>query len=193
MSQETLDQHNEDVMPPTISWAIRIPIFKNPLILKQLGLAIGIPFGVIILVLLLTARKVPYIYYALGIIGALLVLTTLIIFVIFRGTYDVEFILDSKGVRGKMQEDQARKSGTINKMAILLGLFARNYSAAGAGALAQSRQEQTLAWGRVRKIAYNPKSRMISLKAGLGDTIVLFCTEDNYASVEQYVRAKIAD
>ncbi|HZK28903.1 MAG TPA: hypothetical protein VFD19_01645 [Clostridia bacterium] len=193
MSQQTHDQINDkDGMPPALSWETRVPIFKNPLILKQLGLAIGIPFGIIILVLALTVRETPYIFYALGIIGALLLLTALMVLVVFRGTYDVEFSLDSKRARSSMQEDQARKSRTINRMAILLGLFARNYSAAGAGALAQTRQQQLLAWGRVKKVAYNPKSRMIILRATPGDSIVLFCKEDNYASVEQYVRARTA-
>lgn len=35
-----------------LTWELRVPIFKNSLILKQMGLAIGIPFGALILFLL---------------------------------------------------------------------------------------------------------------------------------------------
>lgn len=43
-----------------VSWQISVPIFRNTVILKQLGLAIGIPFGVVALVIGLTSGKSIY-------------------------------------------------------------------------------------------------------------------------------------
>ena len=34
-----------------LSWEINVPIFKNRLILKQIFIAIGIPFGILVIVL----------------------------------------------------------------------------------------------------------------------------------------------
>lgn len=34
-----------------LRWELQVPIFKNNLILKQIGIAIGIPFGALILFL----------------------------------------------------------------------------------------------------------------------------------------------
>ena len=181
---------SEKRVPGTCSWSIRVPIFKNALLLRQLGLAIGIPFGIIILILLLVSPGAPYLYYALGLIGLLLLLTGLVLLIVFRGTYDVDYKLGDREVTSRIQENQAAKYRRINRAAILLGLFARNYSAAGAGVLAQGRQGQVLAWKRVRKVTYRPKRRTIILKSVPGDSIVLFCTPENYACVEAYVSLK---
>ena len=36
-----------------LCWELKVPIFKNSLILKQMGIAFGIPFGGLILFLLI--------------------------------------------------------------------------------------------------------------------------------------------
>jgi len=90
-----------------------------------------------------------------------------------------------------MQEEQARKGRRLSRAAVLLGLFARNYSAVGAGLLAQSRQSQRLTWGQVRKVSYRPKSGVIILRAAPGNSMVLFCPPDSYARIEEQVRSRV--
>ena len=95
-----------------IQWQISVPIFRNTVILKQLGLAIGIPFGIVALVIGLTSGRSVYTLYGLGLIAALLLLSWLFIVVVYRGRYEAEFVLDDKGVLCRTQAKQAKKTGS---------------------------------------------------------------------------------
>ena len=54
-----------------MSWSISVPIFRNLVILKQLGLAIGIPFGLLAIIRAITLAKVSIPLWS-SLIGALL-------------------------------------------------------------------------------------------------------------------------
>ncbi len=174
-------------MQEAIRWEISVAIFKNALIVKQLGLSIGIPFGLIALAIGLTSGKSIYTLYALGFIAALLLLTWLFILAAYRGKYDAAFVLDQKGVGCRTRAGQAKRNRIINALTIALGLLSGKPSTAGAGALAQARQDVFLGWNRVTKVRYRPKSRAILLRGGWTEQLALFCTEDNYARVEREV------
>jgi hypothetical protein len=75
------------VMMEKIQWQISVPIFRNTVILRQLGIAIGIPFGLIALIVGLASGKSVYAFYVLGTISALLFLTPFGI--IFIGNPDI--------------------------------------------------------------------------------------------------------
>lgn len=168
-------------------WKISVPIFKNTLILQQLGIAIGIPFGIVALIVSIASGKSVYMLYGLGLIGTLLFLTWLFIMAVYRGNYDAEFVLDSDGALCRTQAKQAKKNWIINILTVFLGLFSGKPALAGAGMLAQSRQEVFLRWNRIKKVAYKPRSRTILLRAGWMESMALLCTEDNYAQVEKLV------
>ena len=93
-----------------IQWQISIPIFRNTIIFKQLAIAIGIPFGLVALVIGLASGKSVYALYGLGLIAALLFFTWLFIMAVYRGKYEVEFVLDDKGVLCRTQAKQAKKT-----------------------------------------------------------------------------------
>ena len=150
--------------PGKIQWRISIPIFKNTVILKQLGIAIGIPFGLVSLVIGVASGKSVYALYGLGLIAALLFLTWLFIMAVYRGKYEAEFVLDGKCILCRTQAKQAKKNRTINALTVVLGLLSGKPAAAGAGMLAQSRQEVSLRWNRVTRVKYKPKSRTILLR-----------------------------
>ncbi len=173
-----------------IKWRAGVPIFKNTVILKQLGIAVGIPFGIVALVIGLTSGKSVYTLYGLGLIGAVLVLTWLFIMVVYRGKYEAEFVLDDQGVRCRTQAGQAKKNSMINALTVVLGLLSGRPAVAGAGMLAQSRQDVFLKWGRVGKVKYNPRNHTILLGGGFGESIALFCNPDNFARVEREVMLK---
>ena len=170
-----------------IEWKISVPIFKNTLILKQLGIAIGIPFGIITLIVGIASGKSLYLLYGLGLIIALLLLTWLFMLAVYRGNYDAEFVLDNEGALCRTQAKQAKKNRVVNALTVFLGLFSGKPTVAGAGLLAQSRQEVFLRWNRVKKVEYEPKSLTILLQGGFADSVALFCTEDNYPQVEKFV------
>ncbi len=171
----------------TIQWRIRVPIFKNTVILRQLGIAVGIPFGLVALVIVLTSGKSVYALYALGLIAALLFSTWLFIMAVYKGKYEAEFVVDHKGVLCRTQAKQAKQNRMINSLTVVLGLLSGKPAVAGAGVLAQSRQGVFLKWSRVRKVKYKPRQRTILLKGGFSERIALFCTRDNYAQVEREV------
>ena len=171
----------------TIQWRVSVPVFRNTVILKQLGLAIGIPFGLVALVIGLSSGKSVYMLYGLGLIAALLFLTWLFIMAVYRGKYEAEFVLDSRGARCRTQAKQAKKNRVINTLTVILGLLTGKPAAEGAGMLAQSRQEAFLKWNRITKVKYKPNSRTVLLRGGWTEQIALFCEAENYSQVEREI------
>lgn len=178
-------------MQETVHWEISVPIFKNTVILKQLGIAIGIPFGLVALVIVLISGRSRDTLYALGFIAVLLIFTWLFVMVAYRGKYEVEFVLDQKGVLCRTQVTQAKKNRAINALAVIFGLLSGRLPTVGAGMLAQSRQEVFLRWNIITKVKYKPQSRTILLRGGWTEQIALFCTQDNYGQIVCFVLQKI--
>lgn len=174
-----------------MQWQISVPIFKNTVILNQLGIAVGIPFGLAALLIGLSSGKSVYAIYGLGLIGALLFFTWLFIMAVYRGKYEAEFVLDQKGVLCRTQAKQAKKNRAINILTVMLGLLSGKPAAAGAGMLAQSRQKAFIRWSCVTRVRYKPKSRTILLRGGWTEQIALFCTDDNYEQAEAFARLNI--
>lgn len=171
----------------TITWQIDVPIFKNSVILKQLGLAIGIPFGLLAVILAIATGDIMNGVYIIIIISVLLFLTWLFMLAVYRGKYEAEFLLDNKGVLYRTRTKQAEKNLIVNILTVILGIFSKQPAAAGAGMLAQSRQEVFIHWNRITKIKYNPKCKTILIRSGWFDNIALFCLEENYSIIEQAV------
>jgi hypothetical protein len=176
--------------PGKIQWYISVPVFKNTVILKQLGIAVGIPFGLVALVIGLASGKSIYTLYGLGLIGALLLFTWIFIMAVYRGKYEAEFVLDDKGARCRTQAKQAKKNRIINTLTVVLGLLSGKPAVAGAGLLAQSRQEIFIRWNRVMKVKYRLKGNTILLRSGWTEQIALFCTFENFSEVEQFIEIK---
>lgn len=174
-----------------VQWEISVPIFRNRFIMRGLALSLGIPFGVLILFLVIasggniagTDTK-----YALILIGMLFVLTILLILALYGGRYAPGFIVDNEGIINYTQEKQARKNKAINMMLMVLGLIRGSFTAAGTGLIAHSRQVMKIKWKNVTRIRYYPKQRTILVQGGFTEKIALFCTRENYAEVERIVR-----
>lgn len=173
-----------------IEWKTSVSIFKDKTILKQLGIAIGIPFGVVAIVIAVTSGKSIYTFYSLGLIGTLMFLTWLLIMLVYRGKYEVEFVIDDKGILCRTQSKQMKKNRVINILTMVLGLISKNPTATGVGMMAESRQEVFLRWNRITKVKYIPKNYNILLRGGWTENISIFCTKDNYSEVEQEIKTK---
>ena len=171
-----------------IAWSIRVPIFRNPIILKQLGIAIGVPFGLLILFLIIVKA-----IYALVIIATLFLLTYLFIFVVWGGKYDVGFELNKVGIHNFTLKSQAKKNLITNTATVLLGLLSGKPSVSGAGVLAQSRQNILIKWSSIRKVRFLPEKNMVMIRAGFAENIALFCTSENYTAVGYLIRTKLKD
>lgn len=169
-----------------LEWTLSVPILRNSIILKQLGIAIGIPFGILIIFLIVWKAT-----YALILISALFLLTYLFIRIIWGGNYNVGFELDKTGIRNYTMEKQAKQNRVVNILTIIVGLLSGKYSAAGAGFLAQSKQDVFIRWRNIKKVKYIPASNTVMLRGGLTENIAVFCTPENYADVETYIRSSL--
>lgn len=178
-------------MQERIHWRVSVPIFRSGVILKQLGLAIGIPFGLLVLVLVLVSGKSVYTLYALGLIAALLFLAWLFIMAVYGGRYEAEFVLDDKGITCRTQAKQAKKNRAVNALAVVLGLAAGKPAAAGAGMLAEARQSVSLRWNQITGAKYQPRRHTILLWVGWSQPVALFCTEENYGQVQSIVQERV--
>ncbi len=92
-----------------------------------MGIAIGIPFGGLILFLLFIKA-----WYALIPINLTLMLTLLMIPIIFRGTCDVRYVINWKGVSCHTQEKQKNRMCLLAFTTLILGLLRGNLNVAGA-------------------------------------------------------------
>ena len=154
-------------------------------------MALGIPFGTLIVVIILLSGGDVFgtdAKYALFMILLLFALTYLMTLIIYGGKYAPGFIVDKEGVTNYTQAGQAKKNKGINTLLIVFGLFNGNFSAAGAGVLAQSRQVVRVKWKNVRYIRYYPRQSTMMIKGGFAEKIAVFCTKENYEDVAQAMR-----
>lgn len=180
-----------DKIPIKMTWQISVPIFKNSLILRQLGIAVGIPFGLVAIMIRLISGNPLYTLYFLGVLVALLFLTWLFMMAVYKGKYEVEFILDEKGVLCRTQEKQTKKNRVVNTLTVLFGLISGKPAVTGAGMQAHSRQVVFLQWKHITKVKNKPQQKTILLRGGWTENIALFCTQENYPIVEEIVMTKM--
>lgn len=165
-----------------LRWEMRVPIFKNSLILKQMGVAIGIPFGTLILFLIIIKA-----WYALILIGLTLLLTIVLILLLFHGTYDVRYVINRQGISCHTQEKQKKLVRRLAFITFFLGLLRANPAAAGAGLLSASGTDIHIPWNRIRKVKYMEQKKTIRLYGGYGESITMFCTKENYIDVKRHI------
>lgn len=178
-----------------IKWEINVPLFRNTVILKELGIAIGIPFGLLILVLLIvsggdisTASGMGYPFIFIGIF---FILSFLFIMLVYGGKYAAGYVIDAKGILNYTQKNQAKRNKIINALLVVTGLLSGKPSVAGAGILAQSRQSVLVKWKSIRKVKVYPSSKSIVIKGGFAEKIALFCNDDNFEYVKDIILVKV--
>ncbi|MDP3385770.1 MAG: hypothetical protein Q8S24_00945 [Eubacteriales bacterium] len=181
---------------PTVektTWQINVPIFKNVLILKQMLIAIGIPFGAVILFLLFNAFRSGSkdAYYGIGLILLLFISGILLLMVAFGGQYAVAFEMDEKGITCRSQDRYRRKSKVIGFLTVFLSLFSKSPTAAGAGLLGQSRHTVRIKWSDICKVKFYPKYRTILVKENALNSLGIFCTKENYTTIETYIKKRL--
>jgi len=170
-------------LPEKIEWTISVPILRNSVILKQLGFAIGIPFGILFLFMIYFKA-----YYGLMLVAALFLLSYVFIRIVWGGKYEVGFVLSKAGIRCYTLEKQARTNRIINTITVLGGFLSGKFAAAGAGILAQSRQDVLVKWKNIKKVKYLPKKNTVMIKGGFAENIAVFCTKENYTDAVSFIQ-----
>jgi len=153
-----------------------------------MAFAIGLPFSILLVVLTIMTEGV-YLIYALMLISASFILTAVLLHVLYRGMYHVNFTVDSSGVRCYTTSRQAQSNKLLNALTVFAGLLSRQPAAAGAGVLAQARQQTFIRWNRVTKIRFYDESQTILVRAGYFDSVAIFCAPDNYPEVSAYIKS----
>ncbi|MBP7893061.1 MAG: hypothetical protein KA063_05945 [Firmicutes bacterium] len=179
-----------------LRWEISVPIFRNAIIVRQMAIAIGIPFGLVIGILLIASRGEgarEYSFYGLALIAAAFGLAYLVIMIAYGGKYQVGFVLDHMGIQCYTCGKQAKRNRVINGLTVALGILTRRPTAAGAGILAASQQSTSLKWRNMRKTKFHRAQYTITVHGHFAQQIAIFCTPDNYATVETFIRSRLRD
>lgn len=177
--------YSEKELSEEFVWEIKVPILKNSFILKQLGFAIGIPFG-----LLLVALIVVKAYNGLFLLGLTFGLALILFFIIFKGTYDVRYKLAHSSISCFTQKPQQRRVKVLSILTVVLGLLKKNPTSTGIGLLSYNSTKVTIPFERIRKIKYIEPKRTIIVYGGFAENIAVFCTEENYNFVERFIKTR---
>jgi hypothetical protein len=173
-----------------LQWEINVPLFRNPFILRGLGMAIGIPFGMMIIIIIVLSKgniMGTDAKYALGFIALILILSLIATQLVYGGIYAAGFLMDKKGITSYTQEKQAKRNRAVNRLTVILGLARGNLAAVGTGVLAHSRRIMQINWREIRHVYYYPKQSTIIVKGGFAEKMTLFCTPDNYEEVVTFI------
>jgi hypothetical protein len=166
-----------------LCWEIKVSLWRNRLIRNQLCLAFGLPFGALVIVLILIKA-----YQGLILIGLLVVLGGLLVYLVFRGTYDVRFVLNEKGISCQTQGAQRKRVRRISALTVLMGLLKGNASAIAIGVASGAGTDARIPWKAIRKVRFCDGGRTILLRAGFGEALAVFCTEENRSEVTRLIR-----
>ncbi|WP_340819328.1 hypothetical protein [Methanolobus sp. WCC4] len=186
----------------TLEWDIDVSILNNRFIMgemiKVLGIAAGITAAFVLLISLpaildgtvtSNSSNARGMKYALILVGITFLLTALFIFAYYGNRYSLSYTLDSKGVSTITREEQRNRNHKLNFLIVIMGILARSPSAAGAGLLASSHQNQDVKWKKVRKAVFYPARNTITLSAGYGEKSIVFCTGENYSRTAEFARS----
>jgi hypothetical protein len=79
---------------------------------------------------------------------------------------------------------------TINRVATIAGFIMGNPGLAGAGMLSTGRESAYVSWKSVTRTVFNERGKKITLKNGWFTVMDIYCTDENYNQVADYVKAQ---
>lgn len=177
------------MMKKEMSWEANIHLYRDKTILKQLAIAIGIPFGVVVIFLLWAAAgsTSPSRFYGIYLIILVFGLTFLFLTVVYKNSFHVRYILTQKHITMKMSEKQAKTNKRVNNATMLAGLVTMNPTAMGAGVLASNRQQQTMKLTDIQSIKLDERKHRILVNDSFYEFIIQ-CTAQNYQDVKNFIQ-----
>ncbi len=179
-----------------VSWEADVPLVTNPLVLKQLALvatASGLFMGLLLTFISVTTgdfEAVPMmLLISLLAAAGLGVGFFLIALVFFGNLIHVRFTVDEEGVSWQAADRRAR---VMNRLAMVAGVLGGSPQAAGAGALAGSRENGLVRWSELSRVSCDPGHFMITLHSSWRPVGMLICPPEAWDQVLDYVRARVA-
>jgi hypothetical protein len=169
-----------------ISWHSEVSIFNDNTILKQLGIAIGIPFGVLLIFLVAIQA-----WYGVLLVAATLFLGFIFVLLVYGGKYSVDYVVDDRGIRMESDEDHKNKAKTIGILTFLAGIFSKSPTVSGAGLLSTFNDDKSMAWEEIKDIQYNNSKNLIVVKGSPGDKLYLFCPPELYGTIRDALKESL--
>lgn len=176
-------------------WDVEVSLLGNPFILGNVATAL------LALVGLLAVVFVPVFAWANGWEGVVqaLVLTAaagasvalLSVFtlgVVLGNRYRLQFRIDDDGIQ---MLTLSRRSRAAHRLAIVLGLLARNPGAVGAGLAGAVSEAVLVEWDEVQGLLAHPERRVVTVRRRLMPDLHVFCTPDNFDAVSAHLSRKI--
>lgn len=173
-----------------VEWTYNIPLltdwfmlwdFARVILLSVVGMYVIVAVGGLIVEQELIILPAQVFLLVTGIMSGLFVLTALLL----GNHHRARFVVGAKGV----EYHAAKRERTVNRLAVIAGLLALNPSAAGAGVLAASRENELLPWSAVEKVIIHPRARVIVLRNSWRTVQRLYCPSDRFDEIVQAVRA----
>ena len=170
-------------------WTYPLDMLKNPSILFVLLKIFGILLSIPLLIALISAAAnndwqkiwdgfIKIWLIVMVVFFVIILISYLIVVWMNGGKYVVNFTMDEKRLiheQVPVQYDRARKVGLL---AVLMGIFAKRPAAAGAGALAASRDTSVSVFDKVRRIKPRRGQNLIKVNQSMERNQVYVPDED---------------
>lgn len=99
-----------------------------------------------------------------------------------------DFFVNSKGAG----QEASKTASRVTTAATVGGSLLGSLTAAGAGMLAKSRENDFIRWDEARSVALNPKKKTVTVtRKSQVFPIRLYCTEENYDKVAAFIRKHV--
>lgn len=99
-----------------------------------------------------------------------------------------DFYVNSEGAG----QGASMASSAVNTTATVGGALLGSLTAAGAGILAKSREDDFIRWDESRTVALDKKKKTVTVtRKSLVFPIRLYCTDENYEQVAAYIRSHV--
>jgi hypothetical protein len=175
---------NEIKEKNVLAFETTIPVFSW-FITKVMGMVILIPFtiiGMISVFSIINGGKfsdlTPDIYFALGFISLIFVLTYIAMMIMFPNGFISIVQISEKGI----SQIALSSSKKISQAAIVGGILTKSAGAAGAGLLAEAGDNRTISWKEMKIVKVNSNSKYMYFSKGRMTLfpIGFFCPEKQY-------------
>ncbi len=175
-------------MKTTYSWSIKVPIFRNAIVLRQLAVAIGLPFSIVLLFLGYHAivNESQGSWYGVYLILTLFFLTYLFLKWVYQGSMTLHYVIDKEGIICEFDGADALKNKRINQLTAFFGFFTSSPTIIGIALLAQGSQRTVLPWKKVVKVKEHSMQKAVELK-GKSTHMMVFTSKEDYREKSQFI------
>ncbi len=89
-------------------------------------------------------------------------------------------------------QEASKTTSTVNTGLAVGGSLLGSFTAAGAGILAKSRENDFISWDETRTVALNKKKKTVTVtRTSLVFPIRLYCTDEKYEQVAKFIRQHV--